>query len=111
MTRSGRSASALIGVIPIALIIGIWQAIAASGLAPPSILPPPAAVFARLVQQLGSPAYLDHVATTLFRLFTGFAIAAVIGVTIGVAATGSRAVEAIVQPLVRVLAPVPKIAL
>jgi ABC-type nitrate/sulfonate/bicarbonate transport system permease component len=111
MTRSGRSASALIGVIPIVLIIGIWQAIAASGLAPPSILPPPAAVFARLVQQLGSPAYLDHVATTLFRLFTGFAIAAVIGVTIGVAATGSRAVEAIVQPLVRVLAPVPKIAL
>ena len=79
MTRSGRSASALIGVIPIALIIGVWQAIAASGLAPPSILPPPAAVFARLVQQLGSPAYLDHVATTLFRLFTGFAIAAVIG--------------------------------
>jgi len=111
MTRSGRSASALIGVIPIALIIGIWQGIAASGLAPPSILPPPAAVFARLVQQLGSPTYLDHVATTLFRLFTGFAIAAVIGVTIGVAATGSRAVEAIVQPLVRVLAPVPKIAL
>jgi ABC-type nitrate/sulfonate/bicarbonate transport system permease component len=111
MTHSGRSASALIGVIPIVLIIGIWQAFAASGLAPPSILPPPAAVFARLVQQLGSPTYLDHVATTLFRLFTGFAIAAVIGVTIGVAATGSRAVEAIVQPLVRVLAPVPKIAL
>jgi NitT/TauT family transport system permease protein len=111
MTRSGRSASALIGVIPIALIIGIWQAIAASGLAPPSLLPAPAAVFARLVQQLGSPAYLDHVATTLFRLFTGFAIAVVIGVTIGLAATGSRAVEGVVRPLVRVLAPVPKIAL
>ena len=111
MTRSDRSVGVLIGVIPIALIIGVWQAIAASGLAPPSLLPPPAAVFARLVQQLGSPAYLDHVATTLFRLFTGFAIAVVIGVTIGLAATGSRAVEAVVRPLVRVLAPVPKIAL
>jgi ABC-type nitrate/sulfonate/bicarbonate transport system permease component len=111
MTRSDRSVGALIGIIPIALIIGVWQAIAASGLAPPSLLPAPAAVFARLVQQLGSPAYLDHVATTLFRLFAGFAIAVVIGVTIGLAATGSRAVEGVVRPLVRVLAPVPKIAL
>ena len=75
MTRLARGASTLIGVVPIALVVGIWQAVAASGLAPPSLLPPPASVFARLIQQLGSPAYLDHVATTLFRLFAGFAIA------------------------------------
>ena len=34
-----------------------------------------------------------------------------LGVTLGIAATGSRTVEAIVKPLVRVLAPLPKIAL
>ena len=78
----------------------------------PALLPvdPAAAgaVFARLVQQLGL-VYLDHVATTLFRLFTGFAIAAV---------TASRSRRRYRQPrgrghrapLVRVLAPVPKIA-
>ena len=46
-----------------------------SGMAPPSLLPPPAAVFARLVEQLGQPVFLGHAATTLFRLFAGFAIA------------------------------------
>ena len=50
-------------------------------------------------------------AITLFRLFAGFSIAVVVGVTLGVAATGSRTVEALVKPLVRVLAPLPKVAL
>ena len=31
-----------IGVMPIALVLALWQAIAASGIAPPSLLPPPA---------------------------------------------------------------------
>lgn len=101
----------LVGLIPLALILTLWQTLAASGVAPPSLLPLPAAVFARLVEQLGSPTYLQHAATTLFRLFTGFGIAVAIGVALGVAATASRAVEAGLMPLVRVLAPVPKIAL
>ena len=109
--RSIAFADALIGVIPIALIVGLWQALAASGVAPPSLLPAPTAVFGRLIEQLGSPTYLQHMATTLFRLFAGFAIAVVIGVACGVAATGNHAVKSGVMPLVRVLAPVPKIAL
>jgi hypothetical protein len=46
-----------------------------------------------------------------FACFAGFAIAVVVGVTVGVAATGNRTIEALVKPVVRVLAPVPKIAL
>jgi ABC-type nitrate/sulfonate/bicarbonate transport system permease component len=102
---------ALVGVLPIALVLALWQALTSAGMAPPSLLPPPAAVLARLAQQLGDPVFLGHAATTLFRLFTGFAIAVVVGVTLGVAATGNRMVAALVRPVVRVLAPVPKIAL
>jgi ABC-type nitrate/sulfonate/bicarbonate transport system permease component len=101
----------LVGLIPIALILGLWQALTVSGVAPPSLLPPPAAVFARLLQQLGSLTYLQHAATTLLRLFAGFGIAVAIGVALAVAAIGSRAVESALMPLVRVLAPVPKVAL
>jgi NitT/TauT family transport system permease protein len=102
---------ALVGLVPIALIIGLWQVLASTGVAPPSLLPAPGAVFRRLVEQLASPSYLGHAATTLFRLFAGFAIAVVIGVALGLAAMGLRAVAAGLMPLVRVLAPVPKIAL
>jgi ABC-type nitrate/sulfonate/bicarbonate transport system permease component len=100
-----------LGVLPIALILALWQWLAASGLAPPSLLPAPLLVMRRLAEQLVSPVYLQHAATTLLRLFAGFGIAAVVGVLVGVAATGSRTIEALVKPLVRVLAPVPKIAL
>ena len=57
------------------------------------------------------PRFWSHAATTLFRLFVGFGIAVVVGVTAGVAATGSRTFGALLRPVVRVLAPVPKIAL
>ena len=100
-----------LGILPIALVIALWQGIAASGIAPPAILPPPITVFARLIQQIGNPQFVENAAITLFRLFAGFSIALVVGVVVGVAATGSKTVESLVKPLVRVLAPVPKVAL
>jgi hypothetical protein len=109
--RATSLADLLVGLVPIALIVGLWQLLASTGVAPASLLPAPGAVFARLVEQLGSPTYLGHAATTLFRLFAGFGIAVVIGVALGVAAMGLRAVEVGLMPLVRVLAPIPKIAL
>jgi NitT/TauT family transport system permease protein len=101
----------LIGILPIALLIALWYGIAASGIAPAALLPTPQAVFTRFIQDLGDPFFLQHAAITLFRLFTGYAIAVVVGVALGLAATGSRTIGAILKPLVRVLAPVPKVAL
>jgi ABC-type nitrate/sulfonate/bicarbonate transport system permease component len=106
-----RTGELLVGLAPIVLLLALWQGIAASGMAPPSLLPAPIAVFARLGEQLGDPTFLQHAGTTLLRLFAGFTIAVVVGVAVGVAAAGHRTVEALVRPLVRVLAPVPKIAL
>src|SRR5881227_2621899 len=100
-----------VGILPIALVLALWQGIVASGVAPPVLLPAPGAVFARLIEQAGNRQFLENAGVTLFRLFAGFSIAVVIGVTLGLAATGSKAVESIVKPLVRVLAPLPKVAL
>jgi NitT/TauT family transport system permease protein len=111
MTASRRIGETAIGVLPIALILALWHAVASFGAIPPVLLPPPAAVFTRLLQQFGNAQYWDNAAVTLFRLFSGFSIAVVIGVSLGVAATGSRTVEALIRPLVRVLAPLPKVAL
>jgi len=80
-------------------------------LAPPTLLPAPRAVFARLAEQLANPSYLQHAAITLVRLFAGFPIAVCVGITAGVAATASPTFGALLRPVVAVLAPVPKIAL
>ena len=101
----------LLGILPIALILGLWQALTSFGMAPPALLPPPMAVFRRLVEQFGNPIFLQHTVTTLFRLFAGFMIACVVGITLGLMASSSRIAESAIRPIVRVLAPVPKIAL
>ena len=100
-----------IGLLPIAALIALWQVIAVSGLAPPALLPRPGLVFWRLLTQLGNVEFLANLATTLYRLFAGFLIALVIGVMLGLAAAVNRRAEALLRPLVRILAPIPKIAL
>jgi ABC-type nitrate/sulfonate/bicarbonate transport system permease component len=101
----------LLGIAPIALLITLWTALVSFGYAPAALLPPPGVVFTRLTQQLFSPSYQQEIAATLFRLFTGFSIAVILGVIVGLAAATSPAVNAVVRPLVRVLAPLPKVAL
>jgi len=101
----------LLGLAPIALLILGWQALVSFGYAPVTLLPPPGRVFLRMVQQLSSATYLQDVEATVFRLFAGFAIAVILGVAIGLAAAASPVINAMVRPIVRVLAPLPKVAL
>ena len=101
----------LLGMIPIALLIGLWQALVSFGYAPVTLLPPPGYVFRRMIEQLLTTTYQQEIAATLFRLFAGFSIAVILGVTVGLAAAVNSTVNAVVRPIVRVLAPLPKVAL
>jgi len=105
------SANVLFGLAPIALVIALWQSLVSFGFAPTVLLPPPGVVFSRLLQQLVTWTFQLEIAATLIRLFAGFAIAVVLGVSIGIAAAASPAINAVVRPIVRVLAPLPKVAL
>ncbi len=111
MNSRALTADLLLGAIPIALLVGVWQAINSFGYAPATLLPPPGLVFSRLFHQLFDPTFQFQIATTLFRLFTGFAIAVLLGVSLGIAAATHPAINAVVRPVVRVLAPLPKVAL
>ena len=105
-----RSTSIILGLAPIVLVIALWQGTSSFGFAP-ALLPPPGFVFMRLLQQLVTWTFQQEIAATLFRLFAGFAIAVVLGVSIGIAAAASPAINAVVRPIVRVFAPLPKVAL
>lgn len=111
MNARALTSEILLGIVPIALLVALWQALASFGHAPPALLPSPGVVFARLAQQLVASKFQHEIAATLFRLFAGFSIAVVLGVGIGLAAAVNPAVNAVVRPIVRVLAPLPKVAL
>jgi NitT/TauT family transport system permease protein len=93
------------------LLLAGWELICRVGLAKPQLLPAPSAVFARLAQQLFDPQFLHHMAQTVLRLGTGLAIATVIGVGLGLTAATWALGGRLLEPLLRVLAPIPKIAL
>ena len=101
----------LLGLIPIALLIGLWQALVSFGYAPGTVLPPPRQVFERMAQLFVTETFQRQIMVTLFRLFVGFSIAVLAGVSIGLAAAVNPLVNAAVRPIVRVLAPLPKVAL
>lgn len=106
-----RTTELLAGLVPILCILVPWYILSVGKFVPATLLPSPVAVFWRFFQLLGDAQFLQNVGVTLFRLFSGFGIAVVLGVFIGILAVGSRAAGAVVKPLVRVLAPLPKIAL
>jgi nitrate/nitrite transport system permease protein len=58
----------------------------------------------------GKPTYLDQIVTSLLTVFTGFALASVVAVPLGIAAGASRTVQAAINPLVQILRPVSPLA-
>jgi len=111
MNARAVTSDVLLGMIPIVLLVAVWQALVSFGYAPVTLLPPPGRVFLRMLQQLLTETFQQEIAATLFRLFAGFSIAVILGVIVGLAAAVNPTVNAVVRPIVRVLAPLPKVAL
>ncbi len=95
---------------PFLVVAAIWELLAHSGAFPRRLFPPLeeiAATLARLTVQGILP---HHAAETLFRLALGVAIAAVVGVLIGIAMGRFRRAEGLLLPLVSIGAPIPGLA-
>lgn len=93
----------------IVLLLVAWEAAARLGYAPPALLPAPSAVLLAMLDDATNAHFLADFSVTMFRLFSGLAIAICLGVTFGVCAAQSRLGPLLLEPLVRVLSPLPKI--
>jgi ABC-type nitrate/sulfonate/bicarbonate transport system permease component len=93
----------------IVLLLVAWEAAGRLGYAPPGLLPVPSAVLLATFEDATNAHFLGDFSVTMFRLFSGLAIAITMGVTFGVIAAQSRLGPLLLEPLVRVLSPLPKI--
>lgn len=94
---------------PVVVVLAVWQAVVEAGLVRANLLPSPLAIATRLASRLQDADFLFNVSQTLIRLGLGFTIALAAGILIGAAmAVGA---ERWLGPTVRLLAPIPKIAL
>jgi len=102
---------ALIRLLPLALVFAAWQAASLSGLLPKAVLPSFGAVASALGTMLATGELWPHAAASLARAGTGFAIAVVAGVALGLAMARMPAVQRAVEPILLLLYPVPKPAM
>jgi NitT/TauT family transport system permease protein len=93
------------------LVVGvIWEIVARAGVFPRKLFPPLEDVAAALLRLTAEGILPHHVLDTLLRLTAGFALAAIVGVAIGIAMGRWRLAEDIFLPLVSIGAPIPGIA-
>ena len=97
-------------LFPFAVVGAIWEIIAWAGVFPRRLFPTLEEVVASFVHLTITGILPHHAIETIIRLLSGFALAALIGVTIGVLMGRSRRAEDICLPLVSICAPIPGVA-
>jgi ABC-type nitrate/sulfonate/bicarbonate transport system permease component len=114
MARVGAALSALAralgGWAVIIVLLLAWEGFARSGAVTAYMLPRLTDVIARIVHDAVDGNLAESVVLTLYRALTGFAIAAVGGIAVGLAMSRSVGVRWFFDPLISVGFPMPKIA-
>jgi NitT/TauT family transport system permease protein len=115
-TASGESrlakvwASAWPKLLALGFVLAVWQAVYWSGWREPWVLPEPREVFADLGRAAMTGGFWHAVATTLRRGVIGFALAAAIGLALGVAVARVRPLRAALGSGITALQTMPSIA-
>jgi NitT/TauT family transport system permease protein len=110
-SRGGEGWRAFVRNIFPFLVVGlIWEIVARAGIFPHRLFPTVEEVAFTFVRLTANGILPHHVVQTLIRLMSGFALAGVIGVAVGVLMGRSRRAEDIFLPLVSIMAPIPGLA-
>lgn len=99
------------GCISVAIVIGLWEFLSATGRVNALLLPTPVAVFQAAVMMTQNGTLPIDTAVSLGRVLVGFLAALVIAVPLGVLMGLSRVVYDAINPLIEVVRPVPPIAI
>ena len=107
---SDRMRSAMRAAITLLIAAAIYEAIARSGIFPRALLPTLTTVAGTLVSMIADGSMLQHASYTLYRMMSGFSLAIVIGLPLGILMGRFRAIEQFFLPLASALMPIPSLA-
>lgn len=99
-----RSASGLL------TLLLVWQGLSAADLINPLLFPSPVDIARTFLEMAADGSLARHSAASLERVLVGFALAALVGITLGVALGWWRRASDVLKPIVEALRPIPPIA-
>lgn len=112
--QMGEGSSLLFNLVVITALIALWWAATNLGWVKPLFLPKPQTVLSALDQamagELDNNTLLGHFAWSMFRVFSAFALAVVIGIPVGIAMGVSRLARGIFDPPIEFYRPLPPLA-
>jgi ABC-type nitrate/sulfonate/bicarbonate transport system permease component len=97
-------------LLPLIVLVLGWEALSRGGVVSTFLLPPLSAVLQRVWDDALSGDLTINLGMTLYRALTGFAIAGIGGVALGILMTRNRFIGWFFDPIVSVGFPMPKIA-
>jgi len=95
---------------PFIVVFSLWEIVARAGIFPSKLFPSLVEVSQAFVRLTVSGILPHHVFDTILRLLSGFFLAAIVGVVLGILMGRSRRFEDIALPLVSIGAPIPGLA-
>jgi ABC-type nitrate/sulfonate/bicarbonate transport system permease component len=100
-----------LGVLTLVAILALWEVLSRTRVLNPQFFPPVTDILGTFVALWQNNVFPGHLATTLWRMAVGYAIAAVLGIGLGLVMGRWRAVYDLFEPLVEFLRPMPPVAL
>jgi len=110
MSRASRLVNLAVQVLVICAFLAAWELTARAQLINPFLLPALSDVLARVGKDTASGVALVDLSLTLYRALSGFAIAAAIGVPLGILMARVASIRWFFDPLISAGFPMPKIA-
>jgi NitT/TauT family transport system permease protein len=105
-----RAASLGTTVLAFAIVAAVWELVARFGGYPPKLVPGLGTILDAFIRLAGSGVLLAATEATLFRLLTGFLLAATVGVVLGILMGRFQWVEDTLLPIVAFAYPIPGLA-
>lgn len=100
----------LLGLSSFAFVVLLWEVLAIKSLINVFILPPPHQILKTLIDLFLTGELLHHLGVSMFRVTTGFVLAVIIAVPLGLLLSLNKTADAILFPLLNFLRPIPPIA-
>jgi len=105
-----RTRSILLGTATVLVVAALYELTARSGLFPRALMPTIPKIATTFIDLCADGTMFWHVFYTLYRMLTGFALAVVVGLPLGVLMGRFRAVENFFLPIASALMPIPSLA-